>query len=325
MERISRRGLLTGSIGVVGSSLFSCIGRPRLEGYDIPSNNNRTFLINPQTRNLDLTLGTWNIEDIPFFGKYESSERRSRMERVVDVINRLSYSPNIIGFQEAFVLGSRREIYKGINNMGNIDIAHQKSNFWGGLFTVSSYPIEGDGNFHLFSDQGDPTQINLGDFYAQKGVLHTRHLTPFGEIDFYNTHIHALYSRKRELDEEHKERNREIRISQRKELVDYIDNTCSGIAAFCGGDFNFRSEENEESFDEYLEFCNYSKFKRFMNLRSKKEHLFMVPRLNVSPELMWDEEADNKYLDFNLVEGVIEKEFTNHLGYFSTARIKLKS
>lgn len=70
---------------------------------------------------------------------------------------------------------------------------HRAGVFGAGLLTLSRWPITTRG-FWRYAAAGFASAVSCGDFYAAKGVGWTRIGAPWGELDVFNTHLHACYS-----------------------------------------------------------------------------------------------------------------------------------
>ena len=153
-------------------------------GDPILNKNSRNLCL-PLDEPLELKVATWNICGIPKKLDTPLSERMPLINKMI-----YEFSPDLIGFQEAFLLSSRREIIEGLSKTNLKFHTYFPSRLGSGLLTVSSFPIL-DKDFTMYNSQSDPINLN-GEWYAGKGVGRTRINIKKGiNIDFFNTHLHA--------------------------------------------------------------------------------------------------------------------------------------
>jgi len=216
--------------------------------YNGPSNS-----CSPLEEPLELKIATWNICGIP--GKLDTplSERIPLIGRMI-----AEFEPDLVGFQEAFLVSSRKEIIKSLAGTDLRFHTYFPSRIGSGLLTVSAFPIV-DKDFIMYEAQGNPINPN-GEWYAGKGIGRTR--INFGkgvDIDFFNTHIHAG-------DLEYLD----IRKNQRDQCTNFVSRYLGNDKpTFLTSDLNCFVGD-----DEYLEFIGLSDLVRVMDGRFRgKEHI----------------------------------------------------
>ncbi|KIV90562.1 hypothetical protein PV10_07850 [Exophiala mesophila] len=135
-----------------------------------------------------LTLNCWGL-------KYLS---KHRSERLSEIGNRLAtYSPqlDIVGLQECWTFSD----YLTIRNRTRSTLPYGKfyhsGIFGGGLAILSRWPIR-ESTMYRYSLNGRPTAFFRGDWFVGKGVgCATIALPDGGNVEVFNTHLHAPYER----------------------------------------------------------------------------------------------------------------------------------
>eukprot|EP00775_Hariotina_reticulata_P003116 gene3116-3394_t len=100
---------------------------------------------------------------------------------------------DIVLLQEVWVDGDAQQLIGAGKAAGLKHCTHFRSGRFGsGLVTLSRHPIIRHG-YWRYASAGYATAISCGDFYAGKGVGWVRLTTPLGDVDVFNTHLHANY------------------------------------------------------------------------------------------------------------------------------------
>ncbi len=183
-------------------------------------------------------LGKIRVLTYNIWGVFIARNRQVRAEEIGKEIAKLN--PDIIGFQEAFNKKHRQLILEGLerSGWGKPYQVYFKKWYGTGVWMVSRYPIEEKEVYH-YPVNGYPLN---SDFYARKGVGYIRVKTPFGPLDFFNTHMIARYRPtyiKGELVEE--DRLKTDRLLQVEAISRFIqaENQASGVRSLVAvGDFN---------------------------------------------------------------------------------------
>jgi endonuclease/exonuclease/phosphatase family metal-dependent hydrolase len=200
----------------------------------------------------------------PLIKSNESDHKELRLSQFEKHINDF----DVIALQEMFALGSSRQdrFIAAARKYGfNYYCRSIAPPFFslkfvdGGLLILSKYPIvEKDG--HIF------TQGNQIDYYAAKQVIYTKLLLnekSDGDHDYlhlFTTHMQASYY---ENDDKLNAINDQARMSQAKEMVDFVQKKIenSPYPALLTGDFNINARRNRnngvESSEEYVAMMDY--------------------------------------------------------------------
>jgi len=135
-------------------------------------------------------LGRIKVLTYNVFGVFVAPAREARMEQIGKEIAKLN--PDIIGFQEAFNRKQRALILADLekNGWGKPYEFYEKRWYGPGAWIVSKYPLE---KTKMFTYPVNGTPVD-SDWYAQKGVAYARIATPFGPLDFFDTHMIARYT-----------------------------------------------------------------------------------------------------------------------------------
>jgi len=183
-------------------------------------------------------LGRIRVLTYNIWGVFVAPNRKARAEQIGKEIARLN--PDIIGFQEAFNKEHRQLILEGLeaSGWGKPYQVYFKKWYGTGVWMVSRYPIEEKKIYH-YPVNGYPLN---SDFYARKGVGYIRVRTPWGPLDFFNTHLIARYRPEYingKLIEE--DRLKTDRLLQAEAISRFIQsvNQASGVRSLVAvGDFN---------------------------------------------------------------------------------------
>ncbi len=134
-------------------------------------------------------LGKLRVLTYNIWGVFIAPKRKLRAKLIGKEIAKLN--PDIIGFQEAFNKKHRQLILSELraSGWGKPYQVYFKKWYGTGIWIVSKYPIE-DAKIYHYPVNGYPLN---SDFYAKKGVAYARIKTPFGPVDFFNTHMIARY------------------------------------------------------------------------------------------------------------------------------------
>ncbi|MCH7850725.1 MAG: endonuclease/exonuclease/phosphatase family protein [Nanoarchaeota archaeon] len=307
---MERRQFIIG--GLVALASFNEIGRSYYSPIDYgPSFRDSTELGSSyQADSLKIKTGTWNLAAYLFNRKFENS-LRFRIKYAGKSISNLVPVPDIVGFQEVFG-GSRRRIVDSLKGT-KLKFGHYfPSNFFGsGLFVMSAFPIIKT-EFHQFSKQGNPLEFETSDFYAGKGICLTRVETGIGVFDFYNTHCHGKYSLRRvSLSKKDRRKHKKIRISQRYEITDFINEHSPENLFICVGDFNC-----DLGSDEYIEFMDDAPFRRIMgDVNSGKDHIFVTKNDKFEIDFIGLDKTPERW-------GGNGPRISDHDGYYSSVMIR---
>lgn len=132
-----------------------------------------------------LSLNIWGL------GYNIATDRAERVQAIGQALDTLNL--DIVGFQEVWVKRDQIALMRAGANAGLHYARYFRAGLVGsGLLILSRYPILST-DFHLFSLRAWPERFLEGDYYAGKGVSLARIQTPYGELDFYNTHAIAQY------------------------------------------------------------------------------------------------------------------------------------
>jgi len=135
-------------------------------------------------------LGRIKVLTYNVFGVFVAPNRGARMAKIGAEVAKLD--PEVIGFQEAFNRKQRARILSDLEKSGwGKPYEFYRKNWYGpGAWIVSKYPFEQTEGL-TYPVNGTPLD---SDYYAQKGVAYARIKTPFGPLDFFDTHMIARYS-----------------------------------------------------------------------------------------------------------------------------------
>lgn len=132
-----------------------------------------------------ISLNVWGI---PRF----SQDREVRLRALADALPTLQ--ADVIGLQEVWAATDQQFLTRQAYNAGLTFAHYYRSGVMGsGLLTLSRYPIQEVG-FYPYRMRSRPELLTQGDFWAGKGIGLARLQTPFGLLDFYNTHAVAQYA-----------------------------------------------------------------------------------------------------------------------------------
>ncbi|KAI9237598.1 MAG: Endonuclease/exonuclease/phosphatase [Podila humilis] len=133
-----------------------------------------------------LTLNCWGL-------KFVSKEREDRLTAIGRYLADTSRGYDIVGLQEVWVYDD----FLRIRDLVRDTLPYAKHWYSGalgsGLVILSKYPIVGS-TMRRFALNGDPMKIFHGDWYVGKCVVSAIIAHPTcGEIEVFNTHLHAGY------------------------------------------------------------------------------------------------------------------------------------
>ncbi|MDP6980753.1 MAG: endonuclease/exonuclease/phosphatase family protein [Myxococcota bacterium] len=115
-----------------------------------------------------------------------------RMRAIAGTLPKLA--PDLLAFQEVWTETSRDKLVAGARAAGLQSIWHpQDMSDSGGLLIASRFPLA-DVRFDAYRARGFPERIQHSDYWGGKGFIRARVDTPYGVLDFANTHLHANYA-----------------------------------------------------------------------------------------------------------------------------------
>ncbi|KAF6255870.1 Endonuclease/exonuclease/phosphatase [Scenedesmus sp. NREL 46B-D3] len=131
-----------------------------------------------------LTLNIWGLWLV-------SKKRGERVKHICDYLR--TCTEDVVLLQEVWVDADAQLLIRAGRAAGLTHATHFRSGVFGsGLVTLSRHAIVRHG-FWRYAAGGFATSIGCGDYYAGKGVGWVRLATPLGEVDVFNTHLHANY------------------------------------------------------------------------------------------------------------------------------------
>eukprot|EP00474_Spongospora_subterranea_P001511 CRZ01969.1 hypothetical protein [Spongospora subterranea] len=176
-----------------------------------------------------LTLNVWGLYFL------------SHVEKRIDAICRKLDGYDVVALQEVWHSRERDVLRDAARSYGMI-YAHYfacgvGAPFWPGshgtgLLILSKLPID-DVIWKRFLVNGKPYKLHHSDYLAGRGVGLLRLSSPCGPIDFYVTHLHAMYAHTPEDDE-----YQAHRVGQAFEAAQFIRATARAPLVLVLGDFN---------------------------------------------------------------------------------------
>jgi sphingomyelin phosphodiesterase 2 len=131
-----------------------------------------------------LTLNIWGLWRV-------SKKREERVRLIAQYLR--SCTEDVVLLQEVWVDADAQTLIRAGKAAGLTHCTHFRSGIFGaGLVTLSRHPIIRH-QFWRYAAAGFASSIGCGDYYAGKGVGWVRLSTPLGEVDVFNTHLHANY------------------------------------------------------------------------------------------------------------------------------------
>ncbi|MBI4575190.1 MAG: endonuclease/exonuclease/phosphatase family protein [Planctomycetes bacterium] len=179
-----------------------------------------------------LRLASWNTWGPPLV----APGREARMEAVGREL--ASRSPDVVCLQEVFFPEARARLESALRAAGLVHLS-APAPLTGphGLLVASRHPILEEA-FTPFEVCGKPWKPWHADWYAGKGFLRVTLATPAGELDVYDTHLHARY---RDVEE-----YAATRAAQALQLAEAMARrTAMGRAVVVAGDLNIVRGEPE--------------------------------------------------------------------------------
>ncbi|WIA29868.1 hypothetical protein OEZ86_012337 [Tetradesmus obliquus] len=131
-----------------------------------------------------LTLNIWGLWLV-------SKKRQERVKHLCHYLR--TCTEDVVLLQEVWVDADAQALIRAGREAGLAHATHFRSGVFGsGLVTLSRHAISRH-CFWRYAAGGFATNISCGDYYAGKGVGWVRLATPLGEVDVFNSHLHANY------------------------------------------------------------------------------------------------------------------------------------
>ncbi len=227
-----------------------------------------------------LKVLTYNID-----GVIGAQKRHERAKKIGEEAARLN--PDIIGFQEAYDQSHRDMIMQALeqSGWGKPFEYYDKNHYGPGVWIVSKYPVT-KGRMGFYPVNGpvyDP------DFFGSNGAGYAQVQTPWGPVDFFNTHLlaryGALYDKQgRLLEQDPTKTDRVLQVEYYSKFIQDLNRSSGSRSLVAMGDFNspavlieyklFQALSGLESVEEKLALENCEETIRECRPGSRLDHIF---------------------------------------------------